>query len=118
MTIPKRERGKAVLGQRQKEALWRDMIDQAKAGDIDYVKMVADRLFPKAKPQAQTIRFDLVGDTPTAKANSILTAISNGQLDPDTGIQLLTALNHTMKIVDIDDISKRLDELEAARNGK
>lgn len=116
--MARQDRGKPTAGILRKERLWQETLSEALDGDIDAKKLVFDRLFAKLKPVSEKVKFDLVGDTPTAKANSILTAISIGQLDPETGIQLLTALTHTMKIVDVDDISKRLDELEAARYGK
>ena len=40
----------------------------------------------------------------------------SGQIPPDVGSQLITALTHQAKIVEIDDVIKRLEVLERHKN--
>ena len=43
---------------------------------------------------------------------TLLAAVGSGQLPPDQGRDLLSALSGVVKIVEIDDIMQRLDALE------
>ena len=91
-------------------------VELALAGDSQALKLCLDRAIPAYRPAAEPVRFNLTGDTLTDKANAILTAVANGELDPITGRALIDAIGSLVKVTEIDEISRRLDELEARQD--
>lgn len=94
------------------DELLKVVLDQAKGGDSSALKLCFERLMPPAKQVAESITFDLTGKTLTEQAQSIVVAISQGELNPDTGRQLIAALSDLSKITEIDELTTRLANLE------
>lgn len=92
MAVSKRIRGEARMGMNQKEALWLDLKEDAKAGDPVARRIVADRIWPKLKPVAPTIEFDYVGETISEKMDSVMVAVAAGKISPDHVKPLIEAL--------------------------
>ena len=85
-------------------------------GDGFAAKYLLDRVYPQNKTTAPVVSIPALADCQsslTDKAHSILEAVGAGQIPPDVGKDLLTALSGVVKIVEIDDIMKRLDILES-----
>jgi hypothetical protein len=57
-----------------------------------------------------------VNGTLAEQGNEIIKATMSGQIPPDIGSQLITALANQSRIVEIDDVVKRLDALEQFKN--
>ncbi len=80
---------------------------------------------PKDKTPATMLRKSIATDMPEiittlvklAKGGEIIRATMAGQIPPDIGSQLITALAHQVKIVEIDELTKRIEALEASRHG-
>ncbi|MBO1520639.1 DUF5681 domain-containing protein [Oceanisphaera pacifica] len=94
------------------EELLNTVVKMALEGDASALKLCLERIMPPVKPSAEPVTFELSGDTLTEQAQSILKAIAQGELDPITGRQLLAAIADLSKITEIDELSRRLDELE------
>ena len=115
-------------GRPDKRAQWRkelekhgnDLVAKAVAlaldGDSQALKLCLDRAIPAYRPAAEPVKFTMEGDTLTDKAHSILTAVAAGDLDPITGKALIDAVGSLVKVSEIDEISRRLDELEARQD--
>lgn len=88
----------------------------AMAGDTQALKICIERAIPAYRPAAEPVQFELTGDTLTAKAESILAAVAAGQLDPQTGKGLIDAVGSLVKVTAVDDVSRRLAELEGKKN--
>ena len=88
------------------------VINAAIDGDMQACKMLLDRVTPTLKPQAMAISLP-VKSTLAEQGGAIIKATMAGQIPPDIGSQLITALASQSKIVEIDDVLKRLDALEA-----
>ena len=56
--------------------------------------------------------FELKGDNLTQQAQSVLAAVADGELDPITGKALIDSLSSMARITEIDEITRRLDQLE------
>lgn len=89
----------------------------ALGGDLVACRMVLERLVPPLKATAAPVALVLpvgVGLTDTGKA--ILSAAADGELPPDIASQLLTALGTLSKIIEIDELERRLSKLEGEIN--
>jgi hypothetical protein len=88
------------------------VIDSAIQGDMQACKMLLDRITPTLKPQALAITLS-VKDSLSEQGNEIIKATMTGQIPPDIGSQLITALANQAKIVEIDELTKRIEALES-----
>lgn len=88
------------------------LVEQAKAGDVAAAKVLLDRVCPPLKPQALPISLPVNGSL-TEQGGEIIRATMAGQIPPDIGSQLITALAAQSKIIEIDELTKRIETLEA-----
>ncbi|WP_417422461.1 DUF5681 domain-containing protein [Halomonas sp.] len=98
------------------DKLIKKAVKLAMDGDTQALKICIERAIPAYRPAAEPVQFELTGDTLTAKAESILAAVAAGQLDPQTGKGLIDAIGSLVKVTEIDDITRRLAELEGKTN--
>ena len=92
-----------------------NLVNLAKNGDVAAAKVLLDRVCPTLKPQAMPINLPVNGSL-AEQGGEIIKATMSGQIPPDVGSQLITALTHQAKIVEIDDVIKRLEVLERHKN--
>lgn len=98
---------------------WAAVVEQAKGGDMQAVAMVADRLVPKMRPQGETITLSKPLDGSLAdNARTILELVAGGEIAPDTAKELLSALADVGKIIEVSELQKRLERLEAIHEQK
>ena len=90
------------------------LIDAAKLGDISAATVLLNRCVPVLKAEAQAINLPVKG-TITEQGDEIIKSIVTGKIPPDTGSQLITALANQAKIVEIDDLTRRIEALEATK---
>lgn len=104
-----------VLLDGEAETLIRKVIELAKNGDIQALKVCIDRLCPPMKAQSAMVKVDLpeaqnLGDT----AHAIIRAAASGQLSPDIAAQLVGAVGTLARVTEIDELKARLASLEIA----
>jgi hypothetical protein len=87
------------------------LIVSAKAGDVAAAKVLLDRVCPALKPQAMPICLPVNGSL-AEQGGEIIKATMAGQIPPDIGSQLITALAAQSKIIEIDELTKRIEALE------
>lgn len=87
------------------------VVSQAKAGDVTAAKLLIDRVCPPLKAQAVPIALPANG-TLTDQGAEVIRATMNGQISPDIGSQLIAALASQSKIVEIDELTRRIEALE------
>ena len=88
------------------------LIEQAKNGDTAAAKILLDRCVPTLKHQAIAVNLPVNG-TLAEQGGEIIRATLSGQISPDIGAQLISALTSQSKIIEIDDLTKRIEILEA-----
>lgn len=90
------------------------MVEAAKMGDTSAAAILLDRAIPKLKPQTPPTQVPRLAkaDSLTDKASAVLDAAASGELDPDTALALIGAVSKLARVVEIDDIEKRLTALE------
>ncbi|MCK5190254.1 MAG: hypothetical protein KAR12_09400, partial [Methylococcales bacterium] len=83
------------------------LVKQAKDGDTQAAKILLDRTVPSLKPQALPINIP-VGETLPDTGSNVVDATMTGSIPPDIGAQLIRALTDQSKLVELEEISKRL----------
>ena len=96
------------------EALVRKAVELAKAGDVPMLRFLLGRILPRDR----TIKFDLpqmdFADDAVAALGQIITrAVSEGAITPAEGAQLAAIVNSYTAAIDMADVVKRVDALEA-----
>lgn len=96
------------------------VIAQAKAGDMQAAKVLLDRVVPALKPQAQTVTVPGMEDAQglADKALAALSAAAGGDIPADTAAQLVQAIGTVGRVVEIDDLERRIAALEKQHEAK
>lgn len=89
------------------------LIELAKGGDLTAIRLVAERVAPALKAVEPPVAMQMTGDSLTAKAYSVLAAMGEGALAPSQAAQLLTALGQVAKVLEVDELLRRIEALEA-----
>lgn len=91
------------------------LVVAAKAGDVQAARLILERVLPPMKPIEQAVELALPdGGTLTAQGRSVLSAVALGDLAPGQGAQLLAAIGSLARVTEIDELTQRIDKLEAA----
>jgi hypothetical protein len=99
--------------EKRKDEILQAVIDAAIAGDMQACKMLLDRITPSLKPVAAQIALPVPeGAGLSEQGAAVVTAALSGQIPPDIGAQLITALAAQSKIIEIDQLIKRVEALE------
>ncbi|MGW8158414.1 MAG: DUF5681 domain-containing protein [Desulfoprunum sp.] len=104
-----------ALFDNEAEVLVRTIIELAKAGDMQALKVCIDRLCPPIKAQSAPIQVEIpVTDSMSDLANTFIKAAADGRLSPDVAAQMVSAVGTLARVVEIDELKERLIALEAA----
>ena len=87
------------------------LVEQAKNGDTTAAKILLDRCCPTLKPQAIAINLPVYGSL-AEQGGEIIRATMTGQITPDIGSQLITALSNQGKLIELQELTQRLDKIE------
>jgi len=94
---------------------WQHIAGMAAAGDAGAARLIAERLIPSLKAVVEPIEFDLNSASDmTDLARQVLAAVAAGVVPADVGSTLIQAVSSLAKIQEVDELDKRLTELEAA----
>ena len=88
------------------------LVELAKGGDVAAAKILIDRVCPPLRPQALSISLPVNGSL-AEQGDEIIKATMTGRIPPDIGGQLITALAAQSRIIEIEDLTKRLEVLES-----
>ena len=88
------------------------IVDAAKEGDLQAAKMILDRLVPAVKSQAAPVTLSIPNTDEAGKALAIFEAITKGEVPPDTGNELLTAMAALLKVREFTELIARIEALE------
>lgn len=94
------------------------MVEQAKQGDVQAARLLVDKVLPSMKPMDQAIALPVTGADLAKDGRVILSATGAGELTPDTATKLLQGLGSLARIIETDELLKRIERLEAQANGK
>ena len=88
-------------------------IDLALAGDTACLKMCIDRLVSPFRAKDATVTLDDIEGSLTEKGEKIITAMGNGEVTPSDASSMLSALAAQARIIEIEELEKRVSDLEA-----
>lgn len=97
-----------------REALIKKAVELAMNGDATALRLCLDKLAPAPKATAELIRVPALRDaeTLTGKASAILDAVGAGMVPPDVGVSLLSALSSVARVIETDELERRIAALE------
>jgi len=87
----------------------------AKQGDVQAAKLLLDRCLPALKPGEAPVHLSLEG-TPTEAARAVLGALSAASITPDQAAKLLQGLGTLARIIELDELTARIEALEARQH--
>jgi hypothetical protein len=94
------------------------LVVQAKEGDAQAARLLLERVLPALKPMEQPIELTLPADSGlTEQGKAIVLAVADGTLAPGQGAALLTGLGALARIKEIDELEKRITQLEGGKHG-
>jgi hypothetical protein len=97
------------------ETLTRKIIELAKSGDMQALRVCIDRLCPPMKAQAATVQVNIPEtDSISEIARYFIKAAASGQLPPDVAAQLVSAVGTLARVVEVDELKEWMAALEAA----
>ena len=108
----------AALLEGEAEDLLRKAVKLAKGGDVVMLKFLLGRLLPRErviKPDLPPMNF---ADDAVEALGCIMRAMSEGTISPSEGAEAATLVNSYTKAIDMADVVKRLDMLEAQIMGR
>jgi hypothetical protein len=102
-----------TLSDGDKEDLIRKGVEIAKAGNVAMLKFFLSRILPRERP----IRIDLpqmeFADDAVETLGLVARAVSEGLITPGEGADLANLVNSYARAIDIADLVKRMEALEA-----
>ena len=83
-------------------------------GDVQAARTLLERALPACRSTAEPVEIPEldVAPTLTGKAHSVLAAVADGRIPPDLGAQLVAAIGNVSKLVEVDELSRRVEALE------
>lgn len=93
------------------------LVSLAKSGDVRAAGMLLDKVLPDLRAESAPVMVPMFDSgTLTQRAQAVLAAVAAGEIAPDTGASLVSAVGALGRIIEVEDIERRLTELER-RNG-
>lgn len=87
----------------------------AVAGDMAATRILLDRVLPPLRAEESPVALDLSRATTLAdKAEAVLSAAASGEVSPSQAAQMISALGTTARIIEAQELEKRIAALEAA----
>ena len=95
------------------------MVIKAKAGDAQAARLLLERVLPPVKPIEQTVALSIpIGKGITAQGLAIVRAVADGKIAPSQAATLLTGLGALSRMKEVDELERRIIQLEEVNHGK
>ena len=95
-------------------AIIEGLVTAAKAGDTHAAKILLDRIMPALRPQSPSFALGTTGDL-AQTAHAVLAALAGGEMTPEQGSSLSTALAGLATTLERADLEQRITRLEQHR---
>jgi hypothetical protein len=90
------------------------MIQKAKEGDSSAAQLVLSRIMAPLKASGERVQFDFDPSLPISQqVEQVLAAVAAGEVPPDVGQQIITAIAALSSIRDSEELERRLALLQA-----
>lgn len=98
-------------------AILKVIVTNAKAGDLNAAKTILERVLPPLKAiEVPTLLDELTG-TLSQQGQEIIRAMADGRLAPGQASQLLMAIGAQAKILEVDEMARRIEAIEQQMGG-
>ena len=96
------------------EQLIQQVVDLAKDGDMAALKLCFDRLCAPLRPTDRLITIEGMIDTKelSDKGELVLANVASGDITPSEAQSLMTAISSQARIIEVDELERRVAELE------
>ena len=105
---------RAAIGARV-PAILETLATAALAGDVGAARLLLERVIPplKASEEAAPLALPLPDGTLTEQGRAVLGAVAAGELAPGQGAALLGAIGTLARVVELDELARRVGALES-----
>lgn len=87
-------------------------VDLALDGDTTALRLCLERLIPTIKQKDEYIKFKLIGTNRTEQSDSVIQAMSNGEITLTEATAVLQTMATQCRIAEMDELEERLRKLE------
>jgi hypothetical protein len=94
------------------------LIQRAQEGDMGAIRIVAERVCPPIKASEVATPLELPAGSLTDRANAVIAALADGELNTTQAAQMLQALGALAKVIETDELQKRIEALEERSNAR
>ena len=94
------------------KALQRKLVKMALGGDVAAMRIIADRLWTRLRPEAAPVRVSAASSGLAQQGAAIIDAALSGALTPDVLRDLMAALADQARLVEFAEFEERLQRLE------
>ena len=91
------------------------VFQRAIAGDMTAAKMLLDRTLPNKRPEQERVEVSHTGNI-SSDAQNVLRSVLDGEVSPDVGASLLSAMTSVLKAIEVEELTKRIEALESNKN--
>jgi len=91
------------------------VFQKAIAGDMTAARMLLDRTLPNKRPEQERVEISHTGNFPS-DAQNVLRSVLDGEVSPDVGASLLSAMTSVLKAIEVEELTKRIEALESNKN--
>jgi hypothetical protein len=98
-------------------AIIQGLVSAAREGDTAAAKLLLDRVLPALRPVDQPAPVPISQDLGAA-GRDILGAVGEGKLTPDEGSKILGAVGAVARIIETDELVKRIERLEQTQKSR
>jgi hypothetical protein len=95
------------------EDLVAKVVELAKSGDTTALRICIDRLIPPAKARDTTVNLDTDEGTLSEQGQAVLTALWGSRITPDEAVTLMQAISAQVRLIEVDELERRIAALEA-----
>ena len=89
------------------------LIEQAKAGDIQAIRIILDRVIPPLKAVDLPVSLELPAGGLSDQGRAIIASAACGEVSPADASQLVGAIGQLARIQEFDALVERVEKLEA-----
>jgi hypothetical protein len=86
----------------------------ALGGDVQAARLLIEKSVPSLRAESKAVKIPALtaAKTPTEKAEAIVDAAGRGEISASVATELLTAMASAMKVVETDELQRRIAALE------
>ena len=96
--------------------LQKKVLDMAMEGDPSALKIIADRLWPRLRAQAETVSIDATSNDLAEKGRQIIDSALSGEITADVLRDLLTSLYAQGRLIELSEFEERVRALEERKD--